>query len=64
VPVAVPETNEGDVNATAISTCGVLMNIASTLGFELPPVFGGEDSEIFLKMLDHAVPKEKKYHSS
>ena len=64
VPVAVPETNEGDVNATAISTCGVLMNIASTLGFELPPVFGGEDSEIFLKMLDHAVPREKKYHSS
>lgn len=64
MPVAVAETNEGDVNATAIATCGVLMNIASTLGIELPPVFCVDDSEIFLKTLELSVPKEKKYHNS
>ena len=58
VPVAVPGTNEGDVNSTKISLCAVLGEACGALGITMPRVFSPKDGEIFFKMIENAKRKE------
>lgn len=51
VPVAIPNTNEGDVNSTKISLCAVLGETCGALGIGRPPVFSSADAETFFKLL-------------
>ena len=51
VPVAIPNTNEGDVNSTKISLCAVLGETCGALGIETPRVFSSADGRLFFNLL-------------
>ena len=53
-PVALDNAVESDVNASCISSTGVLMNLCSVLGIERIPVFCREDGDLFFEIIDHA----------
>ena len=50
--VAVPYTNEGDVNASAVSSVGTLTTMHAALGIENVHVFSKADSEAFFSLLE------------
>ena len=50
--VAVPDTNEGDVNATIISLIGIVGHIFNLLELKRIPVFTGADKMRYLNMLE------------
>ena len=52
MPVAVPGTNEGDVNATEIATAGVLGHMFSALGLTKVPFFGDSHRLLYLRTLE------------
>ena len=56
MPVAVPGTNEGDVNATVIATNGLVGNICSALGITQVAIYGERDFRIFLGIFENLQP--------
>lgn len=58
-PVAIHGTPESDVNASCISSTGVLHNMCTVLGFSQIPIFCREDGEIFFDLIKNASPIEK-----
>lgn len=60
-PVAVPYTNEGDVNATTICVGSTVRSLRTALQLPVIPVFVPEDGELFWELLEKAPKIEKKY---
>ncbi len=60
-PVAVPRTNEGDVNATTICVGSTVRNMTAALSIPRVPIFVPEDGELFFELLECALPIKKKY---
>jgi len=60
-PVAVPRTNEGDVNATTICVGSTLRSMSAALGIPIVPIFSPEDGELFFELLENTAPVTKKY---
>jgi len=56
MPVAIPGTNEGDVNATVIATTGIVGNICSALGIPSVAIYGEADLKIFLDIFENLGP--------
>lgn len=58
MPVAVPDSNEGDVNATVICSTGLIGNIynALTLGSYKVNFFGESERRIYVKTLENLQP--------
>ena len=56
MPVAVPGTNEGDVNATVIATNGLVGNIYSALGLTMVSIYTERDLAIFLHIFENLDP--------
>jgi hypothetical protein len=54
-PVAIPDTNEGDVNATCIAVNGTAMRIMRLLGVKDPGIYDFSDYEKFIKILGYTV---------
>ena len=55
-PVAIPNTNEGDVNATVIFTYGILDYMFDALGFgSKVPMYGDLDRRTFLKAIQEKI---------
>ena len=52
MPVALPHTNEGDVNATFICTCGTANGMFRALGYTYIPIFTESDMMRFTARLD------------
>ena len=50
-PVALPGTNEGDVNATSILASGTLRSMCQGLGIPRIPLFCQEDGDAFFSMI-------------
>jgi len=48
MPVAVPGTLEGDVNATLICLADTCYHMFSALGYDMPPIFGKADLTVFV----------------
>ena len=57
--VAIPDTDEGDVNATAMM-CGVPLEICSILGIPRQPLFTPSDGELFFELLEQKYKQRKK----
>ncbi|MBO5316325.1 MAG: hypothetical protein J6B48_07855 [Clostridia bacterium] len=53
VPVAIPNTNEGDVNSTKISLCAVLGETCGALGINRPSVFSLDDGNAFFRLVEN-----------
>lgn len=60
-PVAVPRTNEGDVNATTICVGSTLRCMSAALGIPIAPIFAPEDGELFFELLENSTSVTKKY---
>jgi len=60
-PVAVPRTNEGDVNATTICVGSTIRSMSEALGIPRVPVFVPEDGEVFFELLGVSPRIEKKF---
>ena len=60
-PVAVPRTNEGDVNATTICVGSTTRCMRSALGLPAIPIYAPEDGELFFELLECSPGVEKKY---
>ena len=60
VPVAVPGTDEGDVNGGTIATTGILGHMCSALGINMPHLFFDEDLETFVSIISAASPITKR----
>ncbi|MBO5010336.1 MAG: hypothetical protein J6D20_06575 [Clostridia bacterium] len=61
-PVAVPRTNEGDVNATTICVGSTTRCMRSALGLPAIPIYAPEDGELFFELLMCSSVVEKKYN--
>ena len=61
MPVAVPGTNEGDVNATVIASTGLIGNIYSALelGSYKVHLFGEYERRQYMKVIENLQPVEK-----
>ncbi len=61
LPVAVPYTNEGDVNASALSSTGITSRMFVALGLSAPDIFTHADAMVFLNQIENlgAVIKDK-----
>ena len=61
LPVAVPYTNEGDVNATALSSTGITSRMFVALGLSAPDIFTHADAMVFFNRIENlgAVIKDK-----
>lgn len=53
-PVSIPKTNEGDVNATCISSTGMIRNISLMLGIPVVPMYTAEDGKFFFELIENA----------
>ena len=58
-PVALDKCVESDVNASCISSTGVLSNLCSVLGIERIPAFCQEDGDLFFDIIERAEVKPK-----
>ena len=63
-PVAVPRTNEGDVNATTICVGSTVRNMTAALSIPRAPIFVPEDGELFFELLACQPPIKKKFSIS
>ena len=61
-PVAVPRTDEGDVNATTICVNSTLRSLREALELPMIPVFTPEDGDLFFELIANASKIEKKYY--
>lgn len=61
-PVAVPRTNEGDVNATTICVSSTTRCMRTALGLPMIPIFSPEDGDLFFELLENAPPIKKIRH--
>lgn len=61
VPVAVPHSAEGDVNATGAALKSVPMGICAGLGIPTIPIFSPADAQLFFELIENAGPIVKKY---
>jgi hypothetical protein len=61
-PVAVPRTNEGDVNATTICVGSTTRCMRGALGLPMIPIFAPEDGDLFFELLENAPKIEKTRH--
>ena len=61
-PVAVPRTNEGDVNATTICVSSTTRGIRTAFGLPMIPIFSPEDGDLFFELLENAPPVRKVRH--
>ena len=61
-PVAVPRTNEGDVNATTICVGSTTRCMRAALGLPMIPIFAPEDGDLFFELLENAPKIEKTRH--
>ena len=52
---------EGDVNASAMCSTGVLYSLCGALGIPRIPIFCKKDSKIFFDIIDNAIHMQKKY---
>lgn len=59
-PVAVPRSNEGDVNATTICVNSTLRSLRTAFGLPMIPVFAPEDGDLFFELLTSAEKIEKR----
>ena len=59
-PVAIPGTNEGDVNATTICVGSTARCICAAFGLPMIPIFAPEDGELFFELLENAPAVVKK----
>ena len=59
-PVAVPNTKEGDVNASGIASNGTPNCMCVALGIPKVPVFTSADGELFFDLIENAQPIVKK----
>lgn len=59
MPVALPNTNEGDVNATTISMNGVCGGVVRALGYNMK-LYDGKDFEEWLSVIESVKPVVKK----
>jgi len=57
--VAMPNTNEGDVSSSTISSTGMARNICLVLGIPTIPMFANGDRELFFELIENAKPIEK-----
>ena len=53
LPVAVPYTNEGDVNATALSSTGITSRMFAALGLPMPDIFTHADAMMFFNRIEN-----------
>ena len=60
VPVAIRDTDEGDVNGGTIATTGILGHMCSALGIEMPHLYFDEDFETFISIIEGASPIVKR----
>ena len=51
MPVALPDTNEGDVNASIICTAGICESIFNALSLPMPPLFSENAKQLFISEL-------------
>lgn len=56
MPVAIPGTNEGDVNATVIATNGLVGNIYNALGLSMVAIYGEYDFRVFMDIFNDLGP--------
>lgn len=63
LPVAVPDTNEGDVNATALSSTGITSRMFAALGLPMPDIFTHADAMLFLNRIENlgAIIKDEEH---
>ncbi len=59
--VAMPNTNEGDVNAATICSTGMVANACEMFAIPRVPIYCKGDSELFIELLRNAPKIEKKY---
>ena len=52
---------EGDINASAMCSTGVLYCLCGALGLPRIPLFCKKDSKIFFDIIDNAIQLQKKY---
>lgn len=52
---------EGDVNASAMCSTGVVYSLCGALGIPRIPIFCKKDSKIFFDIIDNAIHLQKKY---
>ncbi|MBO5316312.1 MAG: hypothetical protein J6B48_07790 [Clostridia bacterium] len=60
VSVAVPNTNEGDVNSTKISVSAILGLTCEVLGINRIPVFTEDDGKLFFELMDNSKHNTRK----
>lgn len=53
LPVAVPNTNEGDVNATTLSSTGITSRMFAALGLPMPDIFTHADAMVFFNRIEN-----------
>ena len=56
VPVAVPNTNEGDLNSTKISLCAIWGESCRAVGIKMPPLFTEDDGRLFFELMEPSLP--------
>lgn len=57
--VAVPKTNEGDVNGTLINNLGVANHMFNVLGYTRPKPYGKADYMVFMDIVENQTPVVK-----
>ena len=58
-PAAAGDFAESDINATSISSTGVVLNLSAVLGIKTIPLFCREDGELFLDIIKSKEPVKK-----
>ena len=56
MPVAIPKTNEADVNATVICSCETGAKMLQAFGLPVPPVFGRAEYYRFIELVENHKP--------
>ncbi len=61
MPVAIPGSNEGDVNATVICTTGIISNLAACLELPVyPPIFYGAEKIEFSSIIQNLLNESRR----
>ena len=60
-PVAVPNTNEGDINGNGLASSGIAKHVCDALGIEKIPFYTQEDGELFFELIKSSIPSKKLY---
>jgi len=60
-PVAIPGTNEGDINGNGLGSTGITNHVCKAIGIPPVPLFCKEDGELYFRLLESAVSTKKIY---